>query len=241
MKLSKLVYMVLDECKIQSDDAYFTEDHVIFLLSNYRALLLKKELEKENKNLSSDNTQTICLDLIEVPAISGEVCEGGTYLRSVEKIPTIINSWKVQVYPIDFYSGDITYVSRERMKYTGYNKWLKNIIYASIGPDDYLYLKSENPQFLYLEKLRMNAIFEDYMEASKLMCDASGDACDPLDSEFPIEESQIPALIELTVKELLGANYRPTDSTNDGDDGLADLINWARSNMKSGYQNQIES
>ena len=52
MTLRELVFMVLDECKIHSDDSYFNEDHVSFLLSKYRSFLLKKELEKENKSLN---------------------------------------------------------------------------------------------------------------------------------------------------------------------------------------------
>ena len=93
---------VLDECKIHSDDSYFNEDHVSFLLSKYRSFLLKKELEKENKNLSSANAQTICLNLMEVPAIEDFDCSG-SYLRSTEKIPSIVNEFKVQLYPLDYY------------------------------------------------------------------------------------------------------------------------------------------
>jgi hypothetical protein len=37
----ELVYMVLDELKAKSDDFYYTEDHIIFLLDKYRAFLLK--------------------------------------------------------------------------------------------------------------------------------------------------------------------------------------------------------
>ena len=161
MTLRELVFMVLDECKIHSDDSYFNEDHVSFLLSKYRSFLLKKELEKENKNLSSANAQTICLNLMEVPAIEDFDCSG-SYLRSTEKIPSIVNEFKVQLYPLDYYQGEIIFTSRERMRYTGYNKWTKNLIYASKGPDDYLYLKSENPQYLYMKKLRMTAIFENF-------------------------------------------------------------------------------
>lgn len=217
MTLRELVFMVLDECKIHSDDSYFNEDHVSFLLSKYRAFLLKKELEKENKSLSSTNAQTICLDLIEVPAIDDLECSG-SYLRSVEKIPSLINNFKVQLYPIDYYQGDIIFTSRERMRYTGYNKWTKNLIYASKGPDDYLYLKSENPQYLYIEKLKMTAIFEDFEEAAKLSCDENGCVCDKLDLQFPIEYAQIPVIIELVVKELLGVKYQPKDKNNNAAD-----------------------
>jgi len=33
--------MVLDELKGESDDFSFTEDHILFLIDKYRALLLK--------------------------------------------------------------------------------------------------------------------------------------------------------------------------------------------------------
>lgn len=218
MTLRELVFMVLDECKIHSDDSYFNEDHVSFLLSKYRSFLLKKELEKENKNLSSANAQTICLNLMEVPAIEDFDCSG-SYLRSTEKIPSIVNEFKVQLYPLDYYQGEIIFTSRERMRYTGYNKWTKNLIYASKGPDDYLYLKSENPQYLYMEKLRMTAVFEDFEEAAQLACDEDGVVvCDKLDAQFPIESAQIPIIIELVVKELLGVKYQPKDKNNNAAD-----------------------
>lgn len=241
MTLRELVFMVLDECKIHSDDSYFNEDHVSFLLSKYRSFLLKKELEKENKNLSSANAQTICLDLIEVPAIEDFDCSG-SYLRSTEKIPSIINEFKVQLYPLDYYQGEIIFTSRERMRYTGYNKWTKNLIYASKGPDDYLYLKSSNPQYLYLEKLRMKAIFEDFESAAQYACDEAGERlqCDILDMKFPIENALVPIVVEMVVKELLGAEYRPKDSSNNADDDLSDIIAWARRNMKTAVQKQIE-
>ena len=40
------VYMVLDELKLISDDAHFTEEHVIFLLKKFRAYVLKAEKER---------------------------------------------------------------------------------------------------------------------------------------------------------------------------------------------------
>lgn len=221
----ELTYMVLDELKLYSDDASYTEEHIMFLLGKYRAFLLKQRYSDVKKQIPESNYQTICLDLIEVPAISGEPCEGGSYLRSKEKIPFIMKIGNPKVYPVDYYQGEITYVSRERMRYVGYNKYLKNIIYASIGPDKYLYFKSFNPQYLYLEKARMTGIFEDPQAASELQCpDENGDTvCDVLDKEFPIENSLVPPMIELVVKELLGAEYRPADETNDAKDNLSDV------------------
>ena len=221
----EIVYSILDEIKSTNDDSFFTEDHVIFLAGKYRTFLLKQRYSDIKKQISESNYQTICLDLIEVPAISGEPCEGGSYLRSKEKIPFLMKIGNPRVYPIDYYQGEITYVSRDRMRYIGYNKYLQNIIYASLGPDNYLYFKSFNPQFLYLEKVRMTGIFEDPKAASELQCPDENDniVCDILDREFPIEAALVPPMIELVVKELLGAEYRPEDKTNDAKDELSEV------------------
>ena len=221
----ELVYMCLDELKLYSDDALYTEEHIMFLLGKYRTFLIKQRYSDVKKQIPESNYQTICLDLIKVPAISGEPCEGGSYLRSKKKIPFLMKIGNPRVYPIDYYQGEITYVSRDRMRYVGYNKYLQNIIYASLGPDNYLYFKSFNPQFLYLEKVRMTGIFEDTLAASELQCpDENGDTvCDVLDREFPIENALIPPLIQLVVEELTKAEYKPEDKENNSDDDLSEV------------------
>lgn len=220
----EIIYMILDEMKISTDDSYFTEDHIMYLINKYRVLILKQRYSDIKKQIPESNYQTICLDLIEAPAISGEPCEGGSYLRSKKKIPFLMKIGNPMVYPVDYYQGEITYVSRERMRYVGYNKYLKNIIYASIGPDNYLYFKSFNPQYLYLEKARMTGIFEDSQAASELQCpDENGDTvCDVLDKTLPIEDALIPPIIELVVKELLSAEYIKKDEENNAKDDLPD-------------------
>lgn len=219
----EIVYMINDELKLSSDDAHFTEDHIIYLTSKYRAFLLKQRYSDIKKFIPESNFSTICLDLIEVPAISGEVCEGGVYLRSKNKIPYMMGIKQPRVYPVDYYQGEITYVSRDRMKYVGYNKYLNNIIYCSLAPDNYLYFKSSNPQYLYLEKVRITALFENAKETFGLQCDENGRICELLDAEFPLEASLIPPLIELVVKELRSSEFMPEDKENNADDDMSDL------------------
>ena len=235
----ELVYLCLDELKLYSDDSAFTEDHIIFLLNKYRTFLLKQRYSDIKKQIPESNYQNICLDLIQVPAISGEPCEGGIYLRSKEKVPFLMKIGTPRVYPTDYYQGEITYVSRERMRYIGYNKYLKDIIYASIGPDNYLYLKSFNPQYLYLEKIKVTGIFEDPQAASELQCPDDSE-CDILDRGFPIEEALVSPMVELVVKELLGAEYRPEDSNNDSADDLSNLATFIQRNTKSSIAKALE-
>jgi hypothetical protein len=236
----EIVHMILDEMKLLHDDSYYSEEHIIFLAGKYRGYLLKTTYKDVRKEIPESNYQTLCLDLIQVPAITGEECEGGTYLRSKEKIPFLMSITSPRIYTEDYYQGEITYVSRERMRYVGYNRWLPNIIYASIGPDNYLYLKSYNPQYLYLENIKFTGIFENPEEASELECENS-EACDILDMPFHLEEALIPQLIQAVVKELSTSIYKPEDSENNANDDLSDLVTYIRNNVKSNLQKQIES
>ena len=229
MLVKEIVYMVLDLCKATgSDDSFFTESHVIFLLKKYRSFLIKKELEKlKVASIPSEfEYQQICLDLEKVPAIDGLPCTGGYYLMTSKKIPKIVDGTQPRLYPVDFYQGiNVCYVPREKMRYIGSNKFLRNIIYVSLGPNLHLYVNSSNPQFLYLKKLRMSAVFEDFDEASELLCDKDGESqsCDALDAEFPIREHLVPTLIELVVKELTGSVYNPVDNKNNASDDLSNV------------------
>lgn len=228
MLVKEIVYMILDLAKAAtSDDSFWTEDHVIFLLKKYRSFLIKKEQEKQKATTdiaSEFEYQQICLDLEKVPAIDGEPCTGGYYLRTTKKIPKILEDNQPRVYPVDFYQGiNISYIPRDRMRYVGTNKFLQNIIYVSLGPDLHLYLNSSNPQFLYLKKLRMSAVFEDFDDISCYLCDEDGNskACDVLDEVFPIREYLVPTLMELVVKELTSAKYQPVDDKNNASDDMS--------------------
>ena len=228
MKVKEIIYMVLDLAGITSDDSYITESHALFLCRKYRAFLIKKEQEKKSSVEAADifEQQQICLDLEKVAAIDGSPCTGGYYLRTTKAIPKIVEGTQPQVYPIDYYQGiNISYISRDRMRYVGTNKYLNNIIYTSIGPDFHVYLKSSNPQFMYLKKLRMSAVFEDFDAIAELLCDDNGESqiCDVMDMEFPIREYLVPLLIELVVKAITGGEHQPTDKENDANDDLTDV------------------
>jgi len=82
--------MCLDLCKEFSDDSSFTEEHVLFLLNKYRALVLKQEYERLKKESSDENKQSICLDLEQVDSNINNPC-GDLMLRSVQKIPNTLD------------------------------------------------------------------------------------------------------------------------------------------------------
>lgn len=229
----EITYLILDFIKSESDDSDITEEHVLAVINKNRSFLLKQKYSDIKKQIPYNNYQSLCLNLI--PGTS-TLCSSFTYLISDKEVPDIINIGNPMVTPNDFYKGDIAFISRERMRYIGYNKYLKNIIYCSINPDNHLYLTSYNPQFKYLEKVKFTAVFQDAIKASELDCKYVEDV---LDRIIPMEDSLIVPLIEMSVKELIGVAWRPKDNINNANDDLSDLATFISKALKKDVQNQF--
>ena len=236
MKIKELVYMVLDEIKGLSDDFTYTEDHVIFLLNKYRTSLLKQKYKDDKETMHSSNFQTLSLTLKDSLQNKDYILER-QYKQSEEIVPELLTDKGVRVYPETQFldNADIAFITEDRMRYVGYNKYLKNAVYATLH-NDYLYITSRNLDIMDLEQVYLSAVFEDAIETIKAI---KGNV-DLLEEDFPIEDSLTSLLIQSVVKELLGAAYRPKDSQNNANDDLADMIAFMRRNMKSAYQKQIE-
>lgn len=221
MTYREIVYACLDILKLTSDDSLYTEEHIIFLANKARTLLLKQRYSDIKKRIPESNYQTICLDLEKVQNIQDLSCQGSS-LRTVQEVPYLMKIGNPKVYPQNYYLGEITYISRERMRYVGYNKYLQNIIYCSLAPDNHLYFKSSNPQHIYLKKVQVTGIFEDIQNASQLECNNDSSQCQNLlDKTFPLEEGLVQPLIEIVVKQLGPSVDLPQDQENNAQDDLA--------------------
>ena len=228
-KYKEIVSMVLDELKVTSDDSIYTEEHIIFLAGRYRTFLLKQRYYSDlKKQIPESNYQTLCLSLEQVEAIEGLPCEGGYYLRTTKLVPDLMPFGITRIYPSgSYYKGNIEFVTKDRFKFTGHNKWLQNIIYATLDPDGRIYLTSQNPQFMYLQQATLTGIFEDAEKASELECDKDGNTreCDILDRDFPIEDALVAPLIELITHELSPSVAAPEDKENNANDNLSPQSN----------------
>ena len=244
MTLRELVFIVLDELKLSgSDDSFFNENHVRLLLNKWRVRILKQEYESKKKELSESTYQTICLDLEDNNPLGLDINCGEFFRRSNQKVPVVKPGVGDPIISAGgvFSNDRIVYVSRQRMRFVGYNRWLKNIIYAAMGDDNKLYLSSKNSQFKYLEKIQFTAVFEDAEKAMELACNKdSNTSCDILDQVYPFEGYLVPVLVYQVVKELRGANYLPIDDVNNASDDLATLAQFLRQNMKSDMLKKLE-
>lgn len=240
MTYRELAYIVNDAIKNVSNDSFLTIDHILFLAKRYRANLLYQKYiaQKIFTVLAENNEQEICLDL---KLESGNGCQGN-YLKSTVKIPQTLDISDLKITLENQFDGEIAWVSNRRFNYVGNNKFLQNIIYATKGNDKYLYLKSNNPQAYYLNKVKVTGVFEDPEEAAKYQCsdedneNPENETCDILDKEFPIEDSLSSVLIQTLIKDLSSFVMSPEDTLNNASDDLGDLAYYIKRNIKSELQ-----
>jgi len=110
------------------------------------------------------------------------------------------------------------------MRYVGYNKYLNNIIYSSIDPENFLYLKSNNTNYLNITKVRLTGIFLSSIDALSLKYKENNITnFEILDEDFPFEDALVSTLIDMIVKELTTAEYHPEDDNNDAKDNLSEV------------------
>ena len=244
MTLRELVFICIDELKISgSDDSFFNENHIRFLLNNWRTRLLKQEYDvNKGKEVSESAYQTICLELEDNSPLGEDIACGEFFRRSVKAIPALLNSVGNPILSAGgIFSNDrVVFVSRQKMRFVGYNKWLKNIIYAAFGDDHKLYLSSNNSQFKYLESVQFTGVFEDAEKAMELSCEKNTESCNILDQEYPFETYLVPVLVYNVVKEIMGVKYQPIDTENNDQDDLATLAQFLRNNMKSDLLRKLE-
>lgn len=233
MTYRELVYMALDALKIHSDDSKFTEDHVIFLLNKYRAYALKQKYSKTLEGVNNRNYQTL---KVTIRGNMGNRPGVGFYYFSEKEIPSILDIALPRVEPGTFNSTEIIFTSDNRLRYTGYNRFLSNIVYSCIGNDNKLCLKGKEDIVESLTTVYLNAVFTDPLEVDE----SNEITTDILDREFPMEDTLVPSVLELVLKDLTNGIYKPSDNTNDAQDALSDLAGFLRRNMKSQFQKQID-
>lgn len=214
----EMVYMVLDELKAKSDDFYYTEDHIIFLLDKYRAFLLKQKYSDIKKQIPQSNFQVL---VIPIPIESN--------------IPNIINISIPQVKTNNKNYSDFNFCSENRFSYIGLSKYNKNSVYfifktteEGITLDFSDSFNQEGVNTIYIK-----AVFESPCKVYEFQDK------EVIDELFPLEESLISPLLEMVIKDLTSAIFKPEDNTNNSKDDLGSLNNFMYQNSKSDLAKQI--
>ncbi len=223
------IYMCLDLLKGMSDDFTYTEDHVAYLLDKFRAFLLKQRYGNDpKKHVPYSNYQN-------VEVTFNNTKEYKKIIKSDNTVPNMLQLGIPRITTPDeyYYNYRFELTSRERLPFTGNNKFTSMINYCAINEDNHILYVTKEEQWsnnkVNPAKFTITAIFENPREVESM----------DLDSNIPLEETLITTLIEMVVKELAGSMYIPEDSINNSRDDKANLGNFIQSNMKSDLAKQI--
>jgi hypothetical protein len=201
---------------IGSDDDNVSNEQLIWLFNQYRAKLVREDL---NKKRTIDPQIVQNLGCVEVECVdASECCDIPSYttiLRSKKPLPKSIEGY-TRNYLIFVGSVDkaIPYLvtSETQARWSGYNKYTSNAPRAYIRDSDrYLYLINAPAG---IEIITVDVIAENPEEASKFTT-CAGEPCFNRDMEYPISAHMIPTInAMITERELKLLSNTPTDVTN---------------------------
>ena len=107
--------------------------------------------------------------------------------------------------------------SYKRLPYVGTRRGMQGLVYGAIGDSQKLYLVSGDDRVLFLEKVRLNGVYEDPEEAWELSNDYDVNK-DFEDEEYPLEPSMVDLIIQEVLKLLMLRFQVLEDKINNADE-----------------------
>jgi hypothetical protein len=205
---------------IGSDDDNISNDQLIWIFNQYRAKLIREDL---NKKRSIDPQLVQNLGCVELECVdASECCDVKSYttiLRSKEPLPKSIEGYnKNYLLFVGSVDKRISYLitTETQARWGQYNKYTGSAPKAYIRDDDrYLYVINA-PEGI--EVITVDIIAENPEDAEKFST-CSGEPCFNRDMEYPISAHMIPIINSLIIQnELRLLSMTNDDITNNTKD-----------------------
>jgi hypothetical protein len=202
----------------QSDDENISERQVSFWIDNTRALLVKREADKENFT-SPDLIQT--LPCVGVELVDASECNcfpvGCKILRTTKPLPKLLESSSktllTRVGPIQIGSAPFALIPYARAQWIEDSRY--HVVPKAFIHNNYLYIIPHNDLLKTMKVITLSGIFE-YPEdlAGYSVCeDGSGGACYTNDDTYPISNWMVEPLKDMIFKNNLRVEYQtPSDN-----------------------------
>lgn len=226
MKTNELIYAIREKLKSYTDDTKYTDDWILYLIRLKRAVLLRREYNQLQRTIDAEVLQTICVPLTSVDESECPDCYSLStpecfITRTQSKIPSSIElhnrSTIIKVAPVGRFDKPFSIVSKAGFIYAGESKYEKNIVFATLDTDGYIYLKSRNPFYRSLEAVTVTLLMDNPEDAHAFQC--NGVACyDNTNDEYPLKAWMADIIIMEIVNELANLKQIPTDSLNNAKD-----------------------
>ena len=174
----------------------------------YRALLLKRDLDKMNRSVNTDYIQE--LDDLSVNLVEGsednQIDSNCYLLKTDNKIPKTLDLYKSNgiTYIGTILGRQLQLVPYNRLFTQKYQKYTNNSELASLR-NQYIYIKN-NDQLRYIN---VRGVFENPLEVGKI-------TGEDYRSNYPIPQDKVPILKQMILKQELNIESQsPSDTEND--------------------------
>jgi len=245
----EIVYLVLDSLKLFGDDSVWEDSHIVAQVNKYRSLLIKQRYLDRKKEIPTAFFQRLNVKF-DTAYFRGDI------YKSLKPIPNSVDNGLIHAYTHVSSDGissmNFNFITPQRFKVVGYNKWLRNEIYVTIDLDNYMYVKSpvgdiantiavavdsgnntyytqdESEQYqLVFDNLKDSYIVYDTILDNPIDADGFNDVntLDILDLNFPCDESLVQTVIELTINEIAKLNGIHRDVLNNANDDVSMAAN----------------
>ncbi len=218
---NEVIYSVRERIRQHTDDSDIDNRQILFELNIQRGLFYRNEYNKNNRTIDDEIKQIICVPLIHAVPEDCGCSDDCKYLRSTIKLPTFIELHDknaiTAIKSSKIGSIPFTFVPYNKFPFVGNNKFNKNAVFVTLHPSGYLYLKSANPNYLLINKVTVQGVFENPLEASKL-CD--GDNCpnDIMESVYPVKSYVLAYIMDIIVQLFINKLSLPKDLTNNSNE-----------------------
>lgn len=197
------------------------DEQIYWWIDEIRAVLISQSLAKKD-DLNDTWLQTIsCMELEQ--ADESECCLVDTdcyVLKTVEKIPTTIDTWKNNwIVSVTTASGEpISKSNRFANRYQKYSKYTGSARYYYLK-NDYLYIVNDQ----LLEYVNVTGLFQSPSDlAAYVTCE--DEECFTQDSPYPISANMANQVVDIIVKtKVIPFMQFPSDNENNANNNVEQL------------------
>ena len=223
--LNKLIYDVREVLRSYTDDSEITNRYITYLYGIKRAKYLRQDLNNYQRTTDISVTQTLCLELEEVPANQcGLDLDCDTILRTVKPIPKPLElhlkSAITSVKPSVKLTIPFNFITKEKAVYYE-NSPFNQGIYAFLDNDLHIYLVSKVNTLKLLDCITVTGVFEDPIEllSYSKCCGCDDKPCfDEETTNYPLQPHYIDIIKNEIVNELVKSKQIKEDDQNDSTD-----------------------
>lgn len=222
MTYNEVVYSIRERLRQNTDDTDITNRQIIFEVNNQRALHYRNEYNNLNRSIDEEIKQILRFTMVQD---SDEECGTGTscyVMKSTQQLPpTLTLHHKNAIFKATALvktSLPFSIVSWNEFPYQGLGRFTKNEVFITVGPDNYIYMKSGSKLIQFVTSVLVTALLENPLDIQDYKLCPDDAECQDLDTfVYPIKAHAFAYISDKVVNTLLNKLQVPEDEENDSE------------------------